>query len=134
MCTRVPSTLAWCTRPNKGRAAKFNSTSIRNTANRSNFSYLSIATESACPSLTFCKGAVMKRLFGSLVTAFALILMSSYMWTHRERVATAVAVSEAPVVTQGTPTDQTYDEVKEAQKAVTLSGPLANYMARQKPS
>lgn len=76
----------------------------------------------------------MKRLFGSLVTAFALILMSSYMWTHRERAATAVAVPEAPVVTQGTPTDQTYDEVKEAQKAVTLSGPLANYMARQKPS
>ncbi len=76
----------------------------------------------------------MNRLLGWMVSAFVLILISSYMWTHRERVADAVAVPEAPVVTQGTPTDQSYDEVREAQKAVTLSGPLANYMARQKPS
>src|ERR1035438_7331012 len=76
----------------------------------------------------------MNRLFGSLVTAFILILVSSYMWTHRERVSEAVAVPAAPVVTQGTPTDQTYDDVWDAQHAVTLAGPLANYMARQKPS
>ena len=56
------------------------------------------------------------------------------MWTHRDRVAEAVAAPAAPAVTQGTPTDQTYDEVRDAQQAVTLAGPLANYMARQKPS
>ena len=67
----------------------------------------------------------MKRLLGWLVAAFVLILVSSYMWTHREHVADAVAVPAAPVVTQGTPTDQNYDEVREAQKAVTLAGPLA---------
>src|SRR5579859_6115441 len=76
----------------------------------------------------------MNRLLGWMVSAFVLILISSYMWTHREHVAEAVAVPAGAVVTQGTPTDQTYDEVREAQKAVTLSGPLANYMARQKPS
>jgi len=76
----------------------------------------------------------MNRLLGWMVTTFILILISSYMWTHREHVAEAVAVPAAPAVTQGTPTDQTYDEVREAQHAVTLAGPLANYMARQKPS
>ena len=75
----------------------------------------------------------MNRLLGWMVTAFVLILVSSYMWTHRERTA-AVAVPAAPHVTQGTPTEQTYEEVRDAQKAVTLAGPLANYMARQKPS
>lgn len=76
----------------------------------------------------------MNRLLGWMVSAFVLILISSYMWTHRERMAAAVAVPAAPVVTQGTPTDQTYDEVRDAQHAVTLAGPLANYMAHQKPS
>lgn len=76
----------------------------------------------------------MNRLLGWMVTSFILILISSFMWTHRERVADAVAVPAAPVVPQGTPTDQTYDEVRDAQKAVNLAGPLANYMARQKPS
>lgn len=76
----------------------------------------------------------MNRLLGWMVTTFILILISSYMWTHREHVAEAVAAPAAPVVTQGTPTDQTYDEVRDAQHAVTLAGPLANYMARQKPS
>ncbi|HEY6373080.1 MAG TPA: hypothetical protein VIX37_21060 [Candidatus Sulfotelmatobacter sp.] len=76
----------------------------------------------------------MNRLLGWMVSAFVLILISSYMWTHRERVVAAVAVPAAPVVTQGTPTDQTYDEVRDAQHAVTLAGPLANYMAHQKPS
>lgn len=76
----------------------------------------------------------MNRLLGWMVTTFILMLISSYMWSHRERVAEAVAVPAAPVITQGTPTDQTYDEVRDAQHAVTLAGPLANYMARQKPS
>ncbi len=76
----------------------------------------------------------MNRLLGWMVSAFVLILISSYMWTHREHMAEAVAVPAAPVVTQGTPTDQSYDEVREAQHAVTLAGPLANYMARQRPS
>jgi hypothetical protein len=56
------------------------------------------------------------------------------MWTHREHAAAAVAAPAAPPVTQGTPADQNYDEEREARKAVTLTGPLANYMARQKPS
>lgn len=76
----------------------------------------------------------MNRLLGWLVSAFVLILISSYMWSHRERMAAAVAVPAAPTVTQGTPTDQPYDEVREAQHAVTLAGPLANYMTHQKPS
>ncbi len=76
----------------------------------------------------------MNRLLGWMVSAFVLILVSSYMWSHRERMAVAVAVPAAPVVTQGTPTDPTYDEVRDAQHAVPLAGPLANYMARQKPS
>lgn len=61
----------------------------------------------------------MNRLFGSLVTAFVLILVSSYMWSHRQRKAEAVAVPAAPIVTQGTPTDQTYDKVRDSQHAVT---------------
>ena len=76
----------------------------------------------------------MNRLLGWMVTAFILMLVSSYMWTHREHVVAAVAVPAGPVLTQGTPTDQTYDEVRDAQHAVTLTGPLANYMSRQKPS
>lgn len=76
----------------------------------------------------------MKRLLGWLVASFVLVLLGSYMWTQRQHVVTAVALPAAPPVTQGTPVERNYDEVRDAQQAVTFTGPLANYMSRQKPS
>jgi len=76
----------------------------------------------------------MKRLLGWLVASFVLMLLGSYMWAHREHMVTAVAVPAQPAVTQGTPVERNYEEAQESQRAVTLAGPLADYMSRQKPA
>jgi len=72
----------------------------------------------------------MKRLLSWLVTGFALVLMSSYAWTHWRPIANAVAI---PAPAEGD-TEKTYDEVRGEQRAAGIAGPLANYMARQEQS
>ena len=74
----------------------------------------------------------MKLLFGWLVASCVLLLGGSYAWMHRQDVA-KVAAPAAPAVTQGTPTDANYEEVQDAQRVVTITGPLADYMSHQKP-
>jgi hypothetical protein len=52
------------------------------------------------------------------------------MWSHRHRVAEAVAVPAAPQ----TQVETAYPEVKEPQQIVEVTGPLADYVMGQKPA
>lgn len=67
----------------------------------------------------------MKRLLGWLVACLVLVFVFSYAWTHRHRAALAVATG-APLAES-----RSYDEEQQAQKMVTVAGPLANYVQRQ---
>ena len=69
----------------------------------------------------------MRTLFSSLVTVLVLILTASYAWTHMRKVS-LVAPAVVPAKDKWTPPD--YAEAQEAQKLVTMAGPLADYMAR----
>jgi hypothetical protein len=72
----------------------------------------------------------MKTWFGWLTVSCVLVLIGSYTWTHRQHVAVAVAApTTEPAETQGT-----YAEMREADQMVTVTGPMADYMSRQKPS
>jgi len=68
----------------------------------------------------------MKTLFGWLMATCIVVLVGAYAWTHRP--------AEPVVASPGgeSATEPTYEEAREAQRAVTLTGPLADYMARQK--
>ena len=68
----------------------------------------------------------MRRLLSWLVTGFVVMWMGSYAWTHWRPIANAVAIPA-----QEGETEKTYEEVREAQHAVGIAGPLANYMARE---
>jgi hypothetical protein len=61
-----------------------------------------------------------------LVAACVLVFVIAFAWTHRPPPAPGPTPAQ-----QEAETDATYDEVHEAQKAVTLAGPLANYMAHE---
>src|SRR5260221_1757402 len=73
----------------------------------------------------------MKRWLGRLAASCVLLLAGAYAWMHRHHVVEVVASRSAPIAEQGIPT---YAEVREAQKIVGVSGPLADYMLRQKPA
>jgi hypothetical protein len=76
----------------------------------------------------------MKRFLGWLLASFILVLASSYAWTLRRHVVEVVAArgdSAAPVQVQTLPN---YAEVRQAQEMVTVTGPMADYMLRQKSS
>jgi len=70
----------------------------------------------------------MRTLFSSLVTLFVLLFAASYAWTHMRHVS---LVAPAAVHSKDSPTPPTYAEAQEAQKLVTITGPLADYMAHQ---
>jgi hypothetical protein len=72
----------------------------------------------------------MNRLLGHLVAAFVLVLIGAFSWTHWRRAAEAVASPNMQVATPETG----YGEAREAHQAVTMSGPLADYMLHRKPS
>jgi len=72
----------------------------------------------------------MKRSLGWLVTGCVLALAGASMWSHRDRLAEAVAAPATPL----TPAETTYPEVKEPQQIVGVTGPLADYVMRQKPA
>ena len=72
----------------------------------------------------------MRQWLGLLTAGLALVLGGSYAWVHRNHVANAVAV---PAAVPSTP-QPNYAEVRDAQKAVTIAGPLADYMSSQNGS
>ncbi len=72
----------------------------------------------------------MKRWLGWLVASFVLVMASSFAWTHRHHVAMAVAVPG----TQAPAPATTSEEERAAQQAVTIAGPMAEYMTRQSPA
>jgi hypothetical protein len=69
----------------------------------------------------------MKQGINWLVAACVLAFVAAFAWTHRQHPAPA---GPTPAQ-QEAQTDATYAEVHEAQNAVTVAGPLANYMARE---
>lgn len=73
----------------------------------------------------------MRILFSALVTLLVLVLTASYAWTHMRKVS-LVAPPIAPSNNRFTP--PTYAEAQEAQKLVTMAGPLADYMAHHQGS
>jgi hypothetical protein len=72
----------------------------------------------------------MRQWLGLLTASLVLVLAGSYAWVHRNHVANAVAVPAAVPAT----TLPNYAEVREAQKTVTMAGPLADYMSTQNGS
>jgi len=72
----------------------------------------------------------MKEWSAWSVAAFVLVLVGSYAWTHRRPALDAVAVPAA-VQAPATPSDPAEED---AQQMVAVTGPLADYMARQKPT
>jgi hypothetical protein len=71
----------------------------------------------------------MKQRTNWLVAGCVLVFVVAFVWTHRQYSA---AAGPTPAQ-QEAQTDATYDQVHEAQRAVTVAGPLADYMARQEP-
>lgn len=71
------------------------------------------------------------QLLRLLMVSCALVLVGSYAWTNRHHVAAVIAV---PAAEQAPATEATYAEVREAQKSVTLAGPMADYLSRQESS
>jgi len=70
----------------------------------------------------------MKLWLGWLVASVVFVLVASYAWTHRHR----VAVPETDF--KQSQTQAMYEEAQEAQKTVTITGPMADYMAREQGS
>ena len=70
----------------------------------------------------------MERWSARLVLSCILVLGCSYVWVHFRRVAVA------PPTEQAANPEPTYTEAEEAGKMVTVSGPMADYLQRQKAS
>jgi len=69
----------------------------------------------------------MKKLLMRLVVTLALVVAASYAWTHRRHLPIAAGAEPAQ-------SEATYTEEQEAQKMVTVTGPMADYVLRQRPS
>jgi hypothetical protein len=68
----------------------------------------------------------MKTWLGWLSLALVVVGAGSYAWTHKRRMA--VPADSAPATEQ-----PKYAEQDQARQMVTVTGPLADYMAHQKP-
>lgn len=68
----------------------------------------------------------MERRINWLIVGCVVVFVGAFAWTHRPHPAPAPTLAQ-----QEAETDATYEEMREAQKSVTLAGPLANYMARE---
>jgi len=69
----------------------------------------------------------MKRWLVWLVASLVPVTVGSYAWTHRRHFLPATAADQAPP-------EATYAEAQEAQKMVVVTGPMADYVLRQKPA
>jgi hypothetical protein len=70
----------------------------------------------------------MERWAARLVLSFILVLGCSYAWIHFRHLAT-VSMAEQPASTE-----PSYSEAEDANKMVTVAGPMADYLQRQKAS
>jgi hypothetical protein len=71
----------------------------------------------------------MNRLLGLMTSAFVLMLIGSFTWMHQNSISVP-AVTLPRTVTQPDPTHVEYAEEAQARDIVTITGPLADYMAR----
>jgi hypothetical protein len=69
----------------------------------------------------------MQRWLGWLAVSFVVVLVGSYTWVHRH----TVPIPAAETVADNHPS---YDEERQAGQMVTVSGPMADYVLRQKPA
>ena len=72
----------------------------------------------------------MKTWLQLLMVSLVLVMVGSFAWTHRNRVATAVA---APGLEPASSSYGNYEEARQAQQMVTVTGPMADYATRQSP-
>jgi hypothetical protein len=70
----------------------------------------------------------MKKWLSRLMASFVLVLVGSFAWVHRHHVPVA------PAADQSQQSEATYTEAQDAQKMVTVTGPMADYVQRQTPS
>ena len=77
----------------------------------------------------------MRRIFGSLVAICIVMSAASFAWKLRHHApipgVTAPVIPAAPAATADHPVE--YDEEIQARQMVTLTGPLADYIAHQDP-
>jgi hypothetical protein len=74
----------------------------------------------------------MNKWFAWLAAGLVLTLGGSYAWTHRRHVR-VVAMPAPPVTAPAGGTAPSYEEARQAQQLVTVTGPLADYMTNRKP-
>jgi hypothetical protein len=74
----------------------------------------------------------MNRLVAVMTSACVLMLIGSFTWIQRSSV-TVPAVTLPVAETQPTETHVEYAEEAQARDMVTITGPLADYMARRQP-
>jgi hypothetical protein len=72
----------------------------------------------------------MRRLLGLLSCACAVVFIGSLLWSHRSSVPVP-AVASPSVTTPTTDNHVEYAEEVQAREMVTITGPLADYMARR---
>src|ERR1700733_10922936 len=131
MFTRGPSIPAWSIRQSKERAARFSCTTRLNTANRSNdLLAFRARRKGCCGDSLISEYVAVKKLFSWMIFAVAAICGASYL-LHRFPVTTQASSSEQvePQAADPKPPD-----AADAAKAVTMAGPLADYMQGQKSS
>lgn len=88
---------------------------------------LPITAAPAGGSVTFCREVEVRTISNWLVMGCALMLAGSYAWTHRYQ----VAIPAGPAAAQES--EERPDSIEEeARKMVTVTGPLVEYMKRQK--
>jgi hypothetical protein len=76
----------------------------------------------------------MKRWLGWFVVSMVFVVASSYVWVRRHQVVAEVAArgdAAAPVHEHILPV---YAEARDAQEMITVTGPMADYVSRQKSS
>src|ERR1700757_5086677 len=76
----------------------------------------------------------MNRLLSGLLACFVLVSAGSYVWRLRHHAVAVVAARGGFVVPGSEQTLPTYAEVRQAQKMVTVIGPMANYVSGEKSS
>lgn len=73
----------------------------------------------------------MRSLFGLLVTSVIVLFLGYSGWMHLQHSTDSVELQAGTITEQARKAQQTYSEAQDAQKAVTVAGPLANLMNRK---
>ena len=74
----------------------------------------------------------MRSVLGLLVASLVILFLGYSGWMHLRRSADSVELKAEPIKEQVRKAEQTYNEAQETNQAVTVAGPLANFMKGRK--